>query len=319
MGAGPVLAIHGGAGTIVRATMTPDREAAYREALAAALEAGRSVLLDGGTSVDAVVAAVVSMEDCPLFNAGKGAAFTSEGRNELDASVMDGSTRAAGAVAGVTRIKNPVVAARAVMQHCEHVLLAGAGAEAFAAEQGLTLVDPSYFYTAERWQQLERARSRADTAEHRAAATPTQPDALDAPTRYGTVGAVALDMHGNLAAATSTGGLANKRYGRVGDSPIIGAGTYADNRAAAVSATGTGETFMRAVAAYDVVALMRYRGLSLAQALEEVAQRTVPSLDGSGGLIGVDADGRVAMSFSTEGMYRGFVRGRGAPELAIYR
>jgi beta-aspartyl-peptidase (threonine type) len=318
----PVLVIHGGAGTIARAGMTTEREQAYRRALSDALEAGRAILTAGGTSLDAVVAAVASMEDCPLFNAGKGAAFTSEGRNELDASVMDGRTLAAGGVAGVTRIKNPIVAARAVMLRSGHVLLAGQGAEAFATEQGLELVDPSYFYTEERWQQLERAKRKASTtqeAPRAVASTAVEPDALDAPTRFGTVGAVALDTHGNLAAATSTGGLANKRYGRVGDSPIIGAGTYADNRSAAISATGTGETFIRAVAAYEVTALMRYKGLSLAQAVDEVALRTVPALGGSGGLIGVDVAGNVAMSFSTEGMYRGVVRGDGAPEVAIYR
>lgn len=318
----PTLVIHGGAGTITRAIMTDEKERAYREALNAALEAGQAVLASGGSSVDTVVAAVQAMEDCPLFNAGKGSAFTSEGRNELDASVMDGSTLMAGGVAGVTRIKNPIIAAKAVMTQSGHVLLGGAGAEAFAADQGLELVDPSYFHTPERWQQLERARLRANGASERqrtSTLAAVEPDALDAPTKYGTVGAVALDVHGNLAAATSTGGLANKRYGRIGDSPIIGAGTYADNRTAAVSATGTGETFMRAVAAYEVTALMRYRGLSLEQAAEEVATKTVPALGGSGGLIGIDSNGNIAMAFGTEGMYRGVIRGDDAPDVAIYR
>lgn len=318
----PVLAIHGGAGTILPAAMTREKERAYRDALAASLEAGRRVLASGGSAVDAVVAAVVSLEDCPLFNAGRGAVFTSDGRNELDASIMDGRTRAAGAVAGVTRIRNPVRAAHAVMTRSRHVMLIGAGAEAFASGQGLELVEPTYFFTQERWDQLERARAEGrleldhDGAAKAAAAQRVR---VADDTKFGTVGAVALDRFGNLAAATSTGGMTNKQWGRVGDSPIIGAGTWADNATAAISGTGLGEAFMRACAAHEVAALMRYKGLSLETAAEEVARVTVPANGGTGGLIAVDAAGHVAMPFSTMGMYRGVVRGAGAPEVSIYR
>jgi beta-aspartyl-peptidase (threonine type) len=308
----PVLVIHGGAGTIARGSMSREQEDAYLAALSETLKAGQAALLGGASSIDAVVIAVRMLEDSPLFNAGRGAVFTSDGRNELDASIMDGRTRAAGAVAGATRIKNPITAARAVL-HSNHVMLSGAGADAFAQGQGLELVEPSYFFTQERWDQLERARAREGSG-----LQTVEPDALDVPTKYGTVGAVAVDLDGNVAAGTSTGGLTNKRFGRIGDSPIIGAGTYADNGTAAVSATGVGEAFMRAVAAYEVAALMKYRGLPLAAAIEEVATKTVPACGGSGGLIGVDAQGNAAMSFSTERMYRGVVRGDGEPEVAIY-
>jgi beta-aspartyl-peptidase (threonine type) len=302
--------------------MTPEKERAYRDALAASLEAGRRVLAGGGSAVDAVVAAVVSLEDCPLFNAGRGAVFTSDGRNELDASIMDGATRAAGAVAGVTRIRNPVRAAQAVMTRSRHVMLIGAGAEAFAAGAGLELVEPPYFFTAERWAQLERARAEGRLElDHdgaaKAVATARERAADDK--KFGTVGAVALDARGNLAAATSTGGITNKQWGRVGDSPIIGAGTWADNATAAISGTGLGEAFMRACAAHEVASLMRHKGLPLDVAVEGVATVTVPANGGTGGLIAVDAAGNVAMRFSTEGMYRGLVRGAGSPEVAIYR
>jgi beta-aspartyl-peptidase (threonine type) len=310
-----VLAIHGGAGTISRDVMTAGKEAAYRAALAASLRAGQGLLLAGGSAIDAVIAAVRVLEDSPLFNAGHGAVFTSDGRNELDASIMDGATRAAGAVAGVTRIRNPVTAAHAVMTRSRHVMLIGAGAEAFAAEEGLELVEPAYFHTAERWAQLERARN-AGTLEldHDGAAKAATADDR----KHGTVGAVARDAHGNLAAATSTGGVTNKQWGRVGDSPIIGAGTWADNATAAVSGTGLGEAFMRCCAAHEVAALMKYKGLSLDAAVTEVATVTVPAHGGTGGLIAVDAAGNVAMRFSTSGMYRGVVRGAGAPDVAIY-
>ena len=312
----PILAIHGGAGTIDSASMTPAKETAYREALAAALKAGQQVLTAGGTAIDAVVAAVVSLEDCPLFNAGRGAVFTGDGRNELDASIMDGATRNAGAVAGVSRIRNPIRAAVAVMTRTRHVMLIGPGAEAFAVEAGLEMVEPSYFHTAERWAQLERARVEGvleldHDASSRAASAGDK--------KLGTVGAVARDANGNLAAATSTGGITNKQWGRVGDSPIIGAGTWADNATAAVSGTGLGEAFMRACAAHEVAALMRYKGLSLDAAVTEVATVTVPANGGTGGLIAVDASGNVSMRFSTTGMYRGVVRGPGAPDIAIYR
>jgi beta-aspartyl-peptidase (threonine type) len=312
----PVLAIHGGAGTIYRASLTPEKERAYRVALAASLAAGQAVLVGGGTALDAVVAAVVSLEDCPLFNAGRGAVFTSDGRNELDASIMDGATRAAGAIAGVTRVRNPIRAARAVMERSRHVMLIGAGAEAFAEGQGLDMVEPGYFHTPERWAQLEAARASGRVElDHDGASR----QAAGSDTKFGTVGAVARDRFGNLAAATSTGGVTNKQWGRVGDSPIIGAGTFADNATVAVSATGLGEAFMRACAAYEVAALVGYKGLSLDAAVTEVAMVTVPRYGGKGGLIAVDAHGNVSMRFSTSGMYRGVVRGNGAPEIAIHR
>lgn len=310
----PVLAIHGGAGTITRASMTRQREADYRSGLAASLRAGQAVLTDGGSAVEGVIAAVRVLEDSPLFNAGHGAVFTADGRNELDASIMDGATRAAGAVAGVSRIRNPIVAAHAVMTASRHVMLIGAGAEAFAAAQSLDLVEPAYFHTPERWAQLERARAcdRIDLDHDGAARN------ADVDQKFGTVGAVALDTHGNLAAATSTGGMTNKQWGRVGDSPIIGAGTWAENATAAVSGTGLGEAFMRSCAAHEVAALMRYKGLSLDDAVREVATITVPASGGTGGLIAVDAAGNVSLRFSTPGMYRGVVRGAGVPEVAIY-
>jgi beta-aspartyl-peptidase (threonine type) len=247
--------------------------------------------------------------------------FTSDGRNELDASIMDGATRAAGAVAGVSRIRNPVRAAQAVMTRTRHVMLIGAGAEAFAADAGLELVEPAYFATAERWAQLERARAENRVElDHDGATKAAAGEARAADDKkFGTVGAVAMDAFGNLAAATSTGGITNKQSGRVGDSPIIGAGTWADNATAAVSGTGLGEAFMRACAAHEVASLMKYRGLSLEAAVEEVATVAVPANGGTGGLIAVDAGGNVAMRFSTAGMYRGVVRGAGAPEVAIYR
>lgn len=314
----PLLAIHGGAGTIDRASMTPERERAYRDALAASLRAGQAILTGGGSAIDAVIAAVVSLEDCPLFNAGRGAVFTSEGKNELDASIMDGSTRAAGAIAGVTRIRNPIRAAHAVMTGSRHVMLIGEGAETFAKAAGVELVDPSYFFTEERFAQLERARRLGSVElDHDGASKAARAAAGD--DKFGTVGAVACDAHGNLAAATSTGGMTNKQWGRVGDSPIIGAGTWAENATAAVSGTGLGEAFMRCCAAHEVASLMRYKGLSLDAAISEVATIAVPANGGAGGLIAVDAAGNVSMRFSTSGMYRGVVRGDGAPDVSIYR
>lgn len=313
----PVLVIHGGAGTIDRGATTPEKESAYRDALADALRAGQTILSAHGTSTEAVVAAVVSMEDCPLFNAGRGAVFTSDGRIEHDASIMVGATRKAGAVAGISRVRNPVRAALAVMTRTRHVMLIGPGAETFAELAGLEMVDAGYFHTPERWAQLERAR-----AENRLELDHdgTSRDATEADDKkFGTVGAVARDSFGNVAAATSTGGLTNKQWGRVGDSPIIGAGTWADNTSAAVSATGLGEAFIRSCAAHEVAALMKYKGLSLDEAVAEVANVTVLAHGGTGGLIAVDASGNVAMHFSTSGMYRGVVRGFGEPEVAIYR
>jgi len=310
------IAIHGGSGTITRTTLTPEREAAFRAVLGEALEAGRRVLAAGGASLDAVVAAVRVMEDSPLFNAGRGAVFTNEGTNEMDASIMDGRARRAGAVAGVTTVKNPIEAARAVMEKSRHVLLAGRGADQFAKEQGLEIVEPAYFRTEERWKQLERARERDRMPmDHDA---PKKSGALEVDEKFGTVGAVALDKAGNLAAATSTGGLTNKRFGRVGDSPIVGAGTWAENESVAVSATGTGEMFIRGVAAYDIAARVKYKGATPQQAADD-ALATVKSLGGRGGVIVLDRSGNAVFSFTTEGMYRGVAKGEAKPEVLIYR
>ncbi len=310
------IAIHGGSGTITRATLTPEREAAYRSVLAEALEAGRRVLAADGTSVDAVVAAVKVMEDSPLFNAGRGAVFTHEGANEMDASIMDGNGRRAGAVAGVTTVKNPVTAARAVMEKSRHVMMAGKGAELFAKEQGLEIVDPKYFWTQERWDQLQKAKERDRLQlDHDA---PGKTSALAEDEKFGTVGAVALDKAGNLAAATSTGGLTNKRFGRVGDSPIVGAGTWAENESVAVSATGTGEMFIRGVAAYDIAARVKYAKATPQQAADAALEQ-VKAIGGRGGVIVLDRSGQVVFSFTTEGMYRGLAKGHAKPEVQIYR
>ena len=334
------LVIHGGAGTITRALMTPEKEQAYQAALNQALDAGYAVLKRGGTSLDAVEAAIRIMEDSPLFNAGKGAVFTHEGRNEMDAAIMNGRTLAAGSVAGVTVVRNPIRAARAVMEQSEHVLLTGTGAEQFAREKGLDIVEPSYFYTEARHQQLEKALAE----EHK----PGAPDQLHTPSsvpekvkvkrkpgkaqsavlpeeqiftegkKYGTVGAVALDQFGNLAAATSTGGMTNKRYGRVGDAPIIGAGTYADNQSCAVSCTGWGEYFIRATVARDVAARMELAGQPLTQAAQATIDK-VEKLGGDGGLIAVDRQGNIAMPFNSAGMYRAYIRATGERKVQIYR
>lgn len=309
------LVVHGGAGTILPEHMTPELEAQYRGKMEEAIRAGYEILASGGTSLDAVVAAVTILEDSPLFNAGKGAVFTHEGTNELDASIMDGRTRNAGAVAGVTRVKNPILLARAVMEKSPHVMLAREGAEAFAVEQGLEMVDPSYFYTENRWRALERARAAEKNR------TSMRPDATDLPTEWkvGTVGAAALDQHGNLAAATSTGGMTNKRFGRIGDSPIIGAGTWADNESCAVSATGHGEFFIRNVVAYDICARMRYTGASLEEAANTVINRILVEQNADGGVVAIDKDGNIAMPFNTPGMYRGYVSPDGKIVVQIFR
>ena len=315
------IAIHGGAGTITRAALTPGVEADYRATLAAALRAGQQVLAADGPSLDAVAAAVRVLEDSPLFNAGRGSVFTHDGRIEMDASIMDGRDRRAGAVAALTTIRNPIDAARAVMERSRHVLLVGAGAEEFAREQGLATAEPEYFHTALRWEQLRVAReSDRLQIDHDAPASAPAGDGGAAPGdgKYGTVGAVALDRDGNLAAATSTGGLTNKRFGRVGDSPIIGAGTWAENESVAVSATGSGETFIRAAAAHELAALVKYGGRTPRRAADEVLA-TVERLGGRGGLIVIDRSGEPVFAFNTEGMYRGCARGVSAPEVAIYR
>jgi isoaspartyl peptidase/L-asparaginase-like protein (Ntn-hydrolase superfamily) len=303
------IVIHGGAGTISRERLTPRIEARYRNALQDALRAGRDVLGQGGASLDAVTAAVVVLEDSPLFNAGRGAVFNAAGEHELDAAVMDGSSLRAGAVAGVRRIRNPILAARAVMDKTRHVLLAGSGADRFAVEAGLAVVPEDYYSTQARFLALKRLQ---------AAEGEKRPDAASAADRHGTVGAVALDEAGHLAAATSTGGFTNKMPGRIGDSPVIGAGTYADDAACAVSATGSGEHFMRAVLAHGVSARMRYLGEPLAAAARN-ALREVWKLGGTGGLVAIDRSGRIATPFNTEGMYRGYVSASGKLVVRIYR
>ena len=308
------FAVHGGAGTIDRDKITPDKEKEYRSGLERALKAGYEILQRGGSSLDAVEAAVRILEDDPHFNAGKGAVFSSEGVNELDAAVMDGKTLKAGAVASVRRIKNPVSLARLVMEKSRHVLLDCSGAEAFAKEQGIELVDPKYFFTQERWDALKRAQG----AKSQGGGTGGKQFVISGQDRHGTGGAVALDRNGNLAAATSTGGTTNKRPGRIGDSPVIGAGTYANNATCAVSATGDGEYFIRAVIGHDTSALMEYRGLSLEEATE-TAIRKVGELGGTGGLIAIDRNGHVAMPFNTSGMYRGRVDPAGKFIIEIYR
>jgi beta-aspartyl-peptidase (threonine type) len=303
-----VLAIHGGAGVISRKKLTPAVEKEYRDDLTQALQQGYDALHHGGTSVDAVETAIKVLEDSPRFNAGKGAVFTHEGRNELDAALMDGQTRRAGAVAAVTRIKNPIAAARAVLEKSDNVLLIGEGAERFAIGKGVEEVSPVYFWTEERWQQLQKALK--DEQSRRQGAVP-------ADRHFGTVGAVAR-WQGRLAAGTSTGGLTNKRFGRVGDSPIIGAGTYAENGVCAVSATGHGEVFLRYTVAHDVAARIKYKGESVREAAE-VVLRGLPHEDGGvGGMIVLDAHGNLAMPFNTEGMYRGWITDDGKVHIAIF-
>ena len=311
------LVIHGGAGVITRASLTPEREKAVRAALEQSLREGHAILARGGASLDAVTAAVVVLEDSPLFNAGKGAVFTHDGRNELDAAVMNGRTLAAGAVAGLTRVKNPIRLARRVMENSKHVMMIGAGAEVFAQQQGIELVDPSYFYTEERWKSLQRALD----AERDAGAAPDggsrselgeQPDA-----KLGTVGAVALDQQGALAAATSTGGTTNKRYGRVGDVPIIGAGTYASPECA-VSATGHGEYFIRYTVAHDICARAQYQAIPVAEAARIVVKEVLVRAGGEGGVIAMDGRGMPTLVFNSAGMYRGYMGPDGAARVAIY-
>lgn len=309
------LVIHGGAGTILKENMTDSLEAAYQKVLNEALEAGYEVLKSGGNSLDAVTAAIVIMEDSPLFNAGKGAVFTNEGKNELDASIMDGKSKAAGAVAGVTRVKNPISLARGIMELSEHVMMNGAGAEKFAVEIGVELVEPSYFYTDSRWRGLQKALEREKVEmDHTVMAPLSYKDE-----KFGTVGCVALDKKGNIAAGTSTGGMTNKHFGRIGDAPIIGAGTYADNLVCGVSATGWGEFFIRNVVAYDIAAQMQYKGSSLAEAARETIHKKVAEMGGDGGIIAIDSQGNIVMEFNTEGMYRASIDIYGKKTIAIYK
>ena len=313
-----VLAIHGGAGTILKSQMTPEKEVAYTKALTQALQKGYDTLQKGASSLDAVEVAVRILEDNPLFNAGKGAVFTNEGKNEMDAAIMNGKTLAAGSVAGVTTIRNPISAARAVMEKSRHVMMAGKGAEAFAKSVGLQIVDPSYFYTEERWKSLQKAQMEemTDTTMKKGTSL-KQPENKDY--KYGTVGAVALDKYDNLAAATSTGGMTNKRFGRIGDAPIIGAGTYANNATCAVSCTGWGEYFIRLVVGKTISDMMEYKNSTLQQASDEMIFKKVPELGGDGGLIALDKDGNVAMPFNTAGMYRGYITKDGKITVKIYK
>lgn len=310
--ANAVIAIHGGAGAITRAKLSPEQEIRYVDALSAIVETGQRMLEAGESALDVVTEAVRLLEECPLFNAGIGSVFTRDETHELDACVMDGISLKAGAVAGVSHLRNPILAARLVMEQSPHVLMTGAGAEQFAAEHGMELVPADTFSTPERYQQLLDARDAGVTQLDHAAP-------LDESTKMGTVGAVALDKEGNLAAATSTGGMTNKLPGRVGDSPLPGAGCYANNASVAVSCTGTGEVFIRTLAAYDIAALMDYGNLSLAEACERVVMEKLPALGGSGGLIAVDREGNVALPFNSEGMYRAWGYAGDAPSTGIYR
>jgi beta-aspartyl-peptidase (threonine type) len=316
------VAVHGGAGVLSKELLTPGKAEECREVLEAALRAGHAQLQNGqAASRDAVVAAIRVLEDSSLFDAGKGSAFTRDGRNELDAAIMDGRTRRAGAVAGVTTVKNPIVAARLVMERSPHVLLCGPGADAFAREFGAEIVDPAYFYTDMRWEMLEDElrRQQATHPLEPMPGNPADPQA-DAPAdrRFGTVGCVSVDRHGNLAAGTSTGGLTARLPGRVGDSPLIGAGTFADNRSCAVSATGAGEYFIRAVAAHDIAALVEYKGLTVAEASRIVIHEKIKPAGGEGGVIALDPHGNLAMSYSSEGMYRGYMTRDGKIRMMIY-
>ncbi|HKI83158.1 MAG TPA: isoaspartyl peptidase/L-asparaginase [Candidatus Krumholzibacteria bacterium] len=300
------LVLHGGAGTILKKNMDAATETAYRDKLTEALKTGEGILKNGGDSLDAVQAVIEVLEDSPLFNAGRGAVFTAEGKNEMDASIMDGRTLNAGAVAGVTTIKHPIAAARAVMTQSKHVLLSGKGAESFAAEHGLGMEPPEYFWTQRRWDALQKMKAKSDSESPKEAK------------EHGTVGCVALDKKGNIAAGTSTGGLTGKLWGRIGDSPIIGAGTYASNESCGVSCTGQGEYFIRNVVAYDLAARMKYRGMSLKDAAESIIDKELVEQHAEGGLVALDKDGNIAMVFNTPGMYRGFVKSSGELVVKFY-
>ncbi|ARS40994.1 beta-aspartyl-peptidase [Sphingobacteriaceae bacterium GW460-11-11-14-LB5] len=315
-----VMVIHGGAGTILKKNMTAEKEAAYIAVLTQALQAGYAEIKAGKSSMDAVEATIHVMENDPHFNAGKGAVFTHDGRNELDAAIMDGKTLMAGSVAGVTTIKNPISAARAVMEKSEHVMMVGAGAEQFAKEVGLEIVDPKYFWTKERWDGLQKA-IKEDSTKAVLDHGNKKSELLGSKNhdyKFGTVGCVALDQAGNLAAGTSTGGMTNKKYGRVGDAPIIGAGTYCNNETAGISCTGWGEFYIRNVVAKTISDLMEYKGLSVAEA-SKIALDKVGKMGGDGGLIALDKKGNVALPFNTEGMYRGTITADGKIEVSIYK
>lgn len=304
------LAIHGGAGNIQRTNTSPEKEKSYQEKLTEALKAGYEILKNEGNSIEAVEKAINIMENSPLFNAGKGAVFTADGKNELDASIMEGKTLNAGAVAGVSHIKNPISLARLVMEKSPHVLLAREGAESFAVEQGIELVDQKYFFTERRWQQLQEIKEKEENTKSMLKNNMGE--------KLGTVGAVALDKDGNLAAGTSTGGMTYKKFGRVGDSPIIGAGTYANNNTCAISATGHGEYFIRGAIAHDISAHIEYTGMSLKQAAEKVIMEKLSDLGGTGGVIAMDTKGNISMPFNTTGMYRGYIYEDGKSVVLMY-
>tara|TARA_R110002012_G_scaffold42572_6_gene115857 strand:- start:27174 stop:28238 length:1065 start_codon:yes stop_codon:yes gene_type:complete len=310
------IVIHGGAGTILKGNLSDSLETAYKAKLKEAISVGYEILKNGGTSLEAVAHTINVMEDSPLFNAGKGAVFTHDGSNELDASIMDGATLNAGAVAGVKHIKNPIDLARDVMQKSEHVMLYGAGAEAFAQSLNYKMMDTFYFYTHNRYESLQRVLEREKAQNENKVSFE---DSYLKNSKFGTVGCAALDKHGNLAAGTSTGGMTNKRWNRIGDAPIIGAGTYANNATCAVSSTGWGEYFIRSVVAYDISALMEYKGMSLQDAAREVIQKKVPALGGDGGIVAIDKDGNVAMEFNTAGMYRATMNSEGELVIKIYK
>ncbi|HTE27816.1 isoaspartyl peptidase/L-asparaginase family protein [Flavitalea sp.] len=309
------LVIHGGAGTILKQDMTPELESAYYNGLREALDAGFAVLEEGGSAINAIKAALVILEDNILFNAGRGSVFTKKGVQEMDAAIMDGSTLAAGAIAGVRNVRNPIELATEVMRNSNHVFLSGKGANDFAIKQGVKLEPDEYFFSQFRYDQWKKIR---DSDNYSLDHTHQELEELMKDKKFGTVGAVACDQEGNLAAATSTGGMTNKKYGRIGDSPIIGAGTYANNATCAISGTGHGEMFIRSVAAYDVSALMQYRNYSLQQAMDHVVNEKLMSIGGEGGLIGVDAAGNPAMVFNSAGMYRAMRSSDGSSDVAIY-
>lgn len=309
------IVIHGGAGAMKQGAMSDSLEAAYKSKLEQAVKTGHEILASGGEAIDAVTAAIIIMEDSPLFNAGKGAVLTHEGGNELDASIMVGKNKNAGAIAGVTRVKNPILLAKEVMENSPHVMLSGKGAEEFASENNMDLVDPSYFLTERRKKALEKVLQKEVTPNNSSASVFT--DLGDH--KFGTVGCVALDKHGNIVAGTSTGGMTNKRWNRIGDSPIIGAGTYADNETAGISATGWGEFFIRGVVAHDISARMKYGKQSLAEAAKKVIQEEVPAMGGDGGIIAIDKEGNISMEFNTEGMFRASIDKNGKKQVAIYR
>ena len=312
------IVIHGGAGTILKENLSSEKELEYKEKLEEAIRTGYTILKNGGSSIDAVTKTINILEDSPLFNAGKGAVFTNSGTNEHDASIMDGNTLNAGASAGTTTVKNPINLARSVMDKSPHVMLSGKGAEIFAEEQGLEIVDPSYFYTKKRFESLQNIKETQNTELDHNNKTAFYDTAIK-DSKFGTVGCVALDQNGNLAAGTSTGGMTNKRWGRIGDSPIIGAGTYANNNTCAVSSTGWGEYFIRAVVAHDISALMEYKALSLKEAAKEVIQKKIPKLGGNGGIIAIDKNGNMVMEFNTAGMFRATINDRAELYIAMYK